>query len=152
MDNMEKKKSWVMRPVAWVCTLAMVLGIQFIGWLICYVGGILTAWLSGLSTVVIVLLVLTLGSVIGGAVWFAVTCLPLILVEVSDKIYPSHHAFRYYFIGIYEIASCAFLIYMAIIGAVRGGSMFWFYARFLYIILASVLMIVYGRNAAKSRS
>lgn len=149
---MEKKKSWVMRPVAWVCTLAMVLGIQFVGWLICYVGGILTSWLSGLSTLAIVLLVLAFGSAFCGVVFYSVTFLPLLLVETSDKIYPSHHAFRYYFIGIYEIASCAFLIYGAIIGAVRGGSMFWFYARFLYIILASVLMIVYGHNAAQSRS
>ncbi|HBK03466.1 MAG TPA: hypothetical protein DDY87_03560 [Clostridiales bacterium] len=149
---MEKQKSWVLRPVSWVCTLAMVLGIQFVGWLICYVGGILTSWLSGLSTIVIVLLVLAFGSVFCGAVFYAVAFLPLLLVETSDKIYPSHHALRYYVLGIYEIASCAFLIYMAIIGAVRGGSMFWFYARFLYIILASVMMIVYGRNAAKSRT
>lgn len=148
---MEQKKPWILRPVAWICTIIMVLGIQFIATLICRLGEYLILWLSGLSTVVIVILVLLFGSIFCGLFFYSVFILPSLLVSISDKIYPSNHAFRYYFLGIYEIAGCAFLIMAAIMGAVKGGSMFWFYARMGYIIVSSILMIVFGHGAAKNR-
>lgn len=152
MKNVEQKKPWFLRPVAWVCTIVMVLAIQFVAELICRLGEYLILWLGGLSTVTIVILVLLFGSAFFGLFFYSAFMLPALLVTVSDKIYPSHHAFRYYLLGLYEIVGCAFLIYAAIIGAVHGGSMFWFYARYGYLIFASIIMMITGRSAANERN
>lgn len=143
---MEQKRNWILRPVAWIATIAMVLGLQLIAELICDLGELLVIIASRLSTIVIVIL----ATIFGGAylsLWFyAATMLPVLLVSLSEKIYPSHHAFRYYFVGIYEIIGCALLILAAIFGFVSGGSMFWFYARYAWLIIASITMIVTGRS------
>lgn len=148
---MEQKKSWFFRPVAWICTILMILALQYVAELICQLGAFLTVWLGGLSTIMVVILVLLFGSVFCGLFFYSAVILPQLLVSLSDKIYPSNHAFRYYFVGLYEIAGCAFLIYSAAIGAVSGGSMFWFYARYVWLILACAIMMVSGHGAAKER-
>ena len=152
MKNVEQKKPWFLRPIAWICTIVMVLAIQLAAELICRLGEYLILWLGGLSTVTIVILVLLFGSVFCGLFFYSAFMLPALLVTASDKIYPSNHAFRYYFLGLYEIAGCAFLIYAAITGAVHGGSMFWFYARYGYLIFASIIMMISGRSAANERN
>lgn len=151
-NSTEQKKAWVLRPIAWICTAIMVLAVQFVAELICRLGEYLIFWLGGLSTVTTVVLVLLFGSAFFGLFFYSAFMLPALLVTVSDKIYPSHYAFRYYFFGLYEIAGCAFLIYAAIIGAVKGGSMFWFYARYGYLILTSIFMMLSGRSAVNERN
>lgn len=148
---MEQKKLWILRPVAWICTIIMVLGLQLIAQLLCRLGEYLILWLGGLPTVAVVLLVLAFGSVFCSVFFYSAVTLPSLLVSISDKIYPSNHAFRYYFVGLYEIAGCAFLIFAAVMGAVTGGSMFWFYARYGWLILASVIMMVSGNSEAKEQ-
>lgn len=148
---MGKKKSWVLRPVAWICTIIMILALQFVAEWICRLGDYLFYWLSGLSTIVIVILVLLFGSAFCGLFFYSAIVLPSLLVSLSDKIYPSNHAFRYYFVGLYEIAGCVFLILAAVMGAVSGGSMFWFYVRYGWLILASIIMMITGRSEAKER-
>lgn len=148
---MEKRKNWVLRPVAWVCTLLMFLAVQFLADLLCKLGVFLVGWLSYQSTAIIIIMVMLFGGVFLSLIYCSVLFLPSILVSLSDKIYPSHHAFRYFFLGIYEIVGCALLIFAGIIGAVRGGSMFWFYAQYIYLIVISILVMVFGNNTAKER-
>lgn len=148
---MEQKKLWILRPVAWVCTILMVLGLQLVAELICRLGEYFVFRLSSFSTIVVVILVLLFGSVFCGLFFYSAIFLPSFLVSISDKIYPSNHSFRYYFVGLYEIAGCAFLIFAAIMGAVKGGSMFWFYARYGWLILSSIIMMVVGHSQAKAR-
>ena len=143
---MEQKRHWILRPVAWIATIAMVLGLQLIAELICNLGEWLVIIASRLSTIVIVILATIFGSTYLGLYFYAAMILPALLVSFSEKIYPSHHAFRYYFVGIYEIIGCALLILFAIFGFVSGGSMFWFYARYVWLIIAIITMIVTGRS------
>ena len=147
----EHEKPWILRPVAWILTIIMMLALQFIAELLCSAGEYILIWLSGHSTIVIVLLAMAFGGTFLGIISYSVTLLPALLVTLSDKVYPSNHAFRYYFVGIYEIIGCALLIYAGIIGAVSGGSMFWFYARYIWLIVVSVIMMLIGRNEANSR-
>ena len=148
---MEKKKLWILRPVAWILTIVMMFGLQYIAELLCLLGEYVMLWLNGMSTVAIVILAIALGSTFFGIFFYSATFLPSLAVTLSDKIYPSNHAFRYYFVGIYEIIGCAFLIFAALTGSVSGGSMFWFYVRYGWLILASVVMMVSGNNEAKER-
>lgn len=148
---MERKKLWILRPVAWIATIIMMLALQFVAELICKLGEYLVYQLSGLSTIVVILLVMAFGSLFLSLFFYSAVILPSLAVNISDKIYPSNHAFRYYFAGLYEIAGCAFLIWAALSGAVSGGSMFWFYARYGWLILASVIMMISGRNNANDR-
>ena len=145
------KKHWMFRPIAWICTVVMILCLQYASELICRLGEYLFSILDGLPTVAVILLVMAFGGVFSGIVLYSLFMLPAIIVTASDKIYPSHHAFRYYLVGIYSIAGCAFLIYAAAIGAVRGTSMFWFYVRYIWQILAYITMMIMGHTKAKER-
>lgn len=149
--KLKHNKPWILRPVAWILTIIMMLALQFIAELLCSAGEYILIWLSGHSTIVIVLLAMAFGGTFLGIISYSVTLLPALLVTLSDKVYPSNHAFRYYFVGIYEIIGCAFLIYAGIIGAVSGGSMFWFYARYIWLIVVSAIMMLVGRSQANSR-
>ena len=148
---MEHKKLWIWRPVAWICTIIMMIGMQYVAELICRLGEYLVLWLGGLSTIAVVFWAMIFGSAVLSLFFYSATILPSLAVTLSDKIYPSNHAFRYYFVGIYEIIGCATLIFFAIIGMVKGGSLFWFYARYVWLIIASITMMINGRSEAKDR-
>lgn len=148
---MEKRKCWLLRPVAWVCTILMMLALQFVAEKLCLLGEDILDWLNTKSLATIVILVFVFGSTLFGLFSYTCLTLPSMLVMLSDKIYPSNHAFRYYFVGIYEIIGCAFLIYAGYVGAVRGGSMFWFYVRYVWLIIAALVMMLSGRSAAMDR-
>lgn len=140
------------RPIAWICTVVMILCLQYASELICRLGEYLFSILDGLPTVAVILLVMAFGGVFSGIILYSLFMLPALIVTASDKIYPSHHAFRYYLIGIYSIAGCAFLIYAAAIGAVSGTSMFWFYVRYIWQAIAYINMMVMGHTRAKDRN
>lgn len=146
-----KKKSWILRPVAWLSTILMMLALQFVAEKLCLYAERLIIWLNTLSTAVIVILVVACGSVALSIFSTTVMLLPAYLVIISDAIYPSNHAFRYYFVGIYEIIGCAILIIAGLLGYVTGGSMFWFYLRYAWLIVASIVMMCHGRSASINR-
>lgn len=149
---MEQKKFWLMRPVAWIATCAMFVAVKLLGELVCLLGEYATYRLDNLSTIAVILFALLFGSAAIGLFFYSATFLPAVLVSLSDKIYPSHHAFRYYFIGIYEIINCASWIIYAINGNVEGNYMFWFYAQNGWFIYASVTMMLVGRSASNDRN
>lgn len=148
---MEKNKPIILRPVAWIAIIIMMFGLQYVAELICLLGGYLIDFLNGLSLAVIVIIVVFFGGVFTGIYFYSAIMLPALAVTISDKIYPSNHAFRYYFVGLYEIAGCALLVFLGITGQVDGGPMFWFYARYIWLILASICMMITGNNTAKER-
>ena len=149
---MEQKKSWLMRPVAWIATYAMFIVVKLLGELLCLLGEYTVYRLDNLSTVAIIVATLFFGSTAIGFFFYLATILPALLVSLSDKIYPSHHAFRYYFIGICEIINCASWIIYAIVGTVTGENMFWFYVQNGWLIYASAVMMFMGRSESNDRN
>ena len=148
---MKVNKPWILRPVAWIATIAMVLALQLVAELVCKLGNFLVTELSGMSTLMIILCVMMFGSMYLSLFFYSAFLLPSFLVKLSDKIYPSNHAFRYYFCGLYEIVGSLILVAAGLMGAVQGGSMFWYYARWAWLILACIIMMGTGRGEAKER-
>lgn len=149
---MEQKKFWLMRPVAWIATYAMFVVVKLLGELVCLLGEYATYRLDKLPTIAVILIALMFGSAAISLFFYSGSILSTALVSLSDKIYPSHHAFRYYFIGILEIINSASWIIYAITGNVTGNYMFWFYAQNGWFIYASVIMMLAGRSVSNLRN
>lgn len=156
MDG-QKKNAWWRRPAGWICAFLGTLGIQAAAYLLCEAGVWLMNWLSGMSTVAIVVLVLLGGGIYTSLFLYSMVMLPSMTVYLSNSISKSRRGVRYWVFGIYTIAGCALLIYAGIVGAVSGGPMVWYYIRFAYIIIASAFMILSGvaeaepENAAEKK-
>lgn len=147
----EQKKAFLFRPLAWVCTCMMALILEVISGLICQLGIYIVSFLSGMSTATLIITVLLFGGIFTGLFFYSAIAGPSILVMASDAIYPSNHAVRYFVIGIIEIGISAFLIFSAVLGIIRGDEMFWFYARYIWIVISSGFMMVSGNIAANER-
>lgn len=145
---MESKKPWILRPVAWLFTCLAIFALPLAAEYICKLGGFLIGYLDRFSTVVVVILVLLFGGFYLSLFIYSATILPSLFVSISNLIYPTHHAFRFYFVGIYLLVFCAILIVAGILGLVSGGAMFWYYARYGWLAFASVLLILSGRDSA----
>lgn len=143
MDEKEKVEWWK-KPIGWGVAVLGTLGIQAAAYLLCEAGVWLMNWLSGMSTVAIVVLVLLGGGIYTSLFLYSMVMLPSMTVHLSNSISKSRRGARYWVFGIYTIAGCALLIYAGIVGAVSGGPMVWYYIRFAYIIIASVFMILVG--------
>lgn len=148
---MEKKISWVRRPIAWICTYILLQLVDTFSGFVCMLLSSLIGWMGGLSTVVIVILVVMFGSVISSAIIYSIFTVPALLVSLLDKIYPSNHAVRYYLFGAYKLLNLAVFVYAGIIGAVSGGSLFWYYAKLVYSAVLNVGIMVAGWLHAEER-
>lgn len=146
-----KKRCWALRPVAWGCTMLLALGMDIISGLIFRLGTELVFWLSGLSTLVVVFLVMALGSIYLGLATYSVWIVPFMLVHLSDLIYPSNHAFRYYFIGIFQVIGCVVCIISAANGILVRDIMFFLYANMVHLAISSIVMMIYGRQKSEER-
>lgn len=149
---MGQKKSWILRPVAWICTAAMWVALSGVAYLLCLLGDFLTKWLSTLPTLTVVILSVLFGGIFCGLFLRSAFLLPSWMVTISDKIYPTRRAVRFYVIGGYTLLGCGIVILAAILGAVRGGSMFWFYVRFIYVAAVSVIAMIFGAAVASERN
>lgn len=148
---MEKKKSWILRPVSWLCTLAMYYVMCIISAFLCFLGRQIVNWLGTLPTLAIILLTMAFGSLFVSLVYISARFLPVVIVYLSDKIYPSNHAFRYYFIGIISSLIYAVTLFSAIRNKIPFSSNFWTYAMYVYLIFSSIIMIVHGHIDAEER-
>lgn len=146
-----EKRSWVLRPIAWICTIAMWLCVDVLLGLLCRLGGYLIYWLSGFSTLGIILLATVIGSPYLWLFWFADTALPNILVSLSDKIYPSKRGGRYLLVGISTILSLLLSMLLLIRGHIRTDGSFWLYVRLICLVFASVMLMVCSKSAVEDR-
>ena len=90
-------------------------------------------------------------SLFASLVYISARFLPVLIIYLSDKIYPSNHAFRYYFIGIVSSLIYAIVLFSAIRSKIPLGPNFWTYALFVYLIFSSIVMIVHGHVDAEER-
>lgn len=149
--DIKKSKPWILRPIAWISTIIMLMLMEYAAGFIFDIVELLLTKLENLSTVIVVLLVFAFGSTFLGLLTYSVFIIPGLIVTLSDKIYPSNHAFRYYFVAIYEIISCVPWLLAGISGAVKGGSMILYYAEIIWLIIASISLMLMGRSEANNR-
>lgn len=147
-----KKRSAILRPVAWICALVLLLAMETISGLIFSLGAELTNWMSGLSTLAVIFLVMAIGSVYLGLVSYSIWIVPMLLVTACDWIYPSKHAFRYNFIGVFEILFCVIYVILGATDFIRGDVMFFFYANKVHVALSAVAMMFIGHQQAEERN
>lgn len=141
---MKKEKHWVLRPVAWVCTyLSLFLMTRIAEWM-CTLGGRLIQWLNSLSTAVIVILVFSCGGIIGAVLIWSIFMVPAFIVSLADWIYPTNRGMRYYVLGSHTVVGYLFIIYVTMVGAVSGGSLFWVYAKSIYLIIIGAGVVIAG--------
>ena len=150
--KMKCNKPVILRPIAWAFTVACLFGMQWLAMMFCRIGEFLISIAENFSTIVKILFGATIGTVYIGIYFSAVSFIPAAVVVLSDKIYPTRRAMRFYLAGAYEILGCVFLVIAALMGAVKGGPMFWFYARFALLILQSVFLIAYGKRQASENA
>lgn len=129
----------------------MALGMDIISGLIFRLGTELVFWLSGLSTLVVIFLVMALGSIYLGLVTYSTWLVPSALVFLSDLIYPSNHAFRYYFVGIFQVVCCLICIVLAAKGIIVQDIMFFLYANMVHLAISAIVMMLYGRGKSEER-
>lgn len=143
-----KQRSKVLRPVAWVATLVMFTLMDFVSSLVCRLGEWAVGEFNNLSTGMIIILVLLLGSIYVSLFFYSAFLGSSLLVYASERIYPTHHAFRYYFIGIISIILCALSVLAGILSWVRSnnGGMFWYYAKYVHIMITVITMMYRGRD------
>ena len=146
--KMKCNKPVILRPIAWAFTVACLFGMQWLAMMFCRLGEFLISIAEDFSTIVKILFGATIGTAYIGLYFSSMSFVPAFVVVLSDGIYPTRRAMRFYLAGAYEILGCAFLIIAALMGAVKGGQMFWFYARFALLILQSVFLVAYGKRQA----
>lgn len=146
-----RKRSWILRPVSWAAVLLLVyLAEAIAGWL-CKLGVWALSLLSGMTTFQIIMVIVFAGGMYSGLVIYALTTVPMLIVKICDFIYPSNHAFRYYFSGIIGIIGQLLTIVLAIAGYIVGGSMFWLYAKSVYLIIQYIIIMLLARESANER-
>jgi hypothetical protein len=145
------QKPLILRPVAWIATILMALLMEFAGGIIFDIVAFIFTKLDGLSTTGIVILTILFGSAFIGLVSYSVTLIAALIVGLSDKIYPSNHAFRYYFVGIYELLGCAWYLVLGVTSSVKGGSMILYYAEIIWLAATSAVIMFLGRAEANAR-
>ena len=145
---MKTNKPLILRPVAWIFTCFAILALPFVAELVCKLGAFLVSCLDNLSTVIVIILVMMFGSIYLSLFTYSAMILPSLFVNLSDAIYPTHHAFRFYFVGSYLILYCLAIVAAGILGFVSGGPMFWFYVRHGWLAFSSIMLMVYGREKA----
>ena len=145
--DVKNRRPKILRPIAWMLICLSVWVLPLVGELVCNLGSFLVNYLNQLSTVAVVILVILFGSIYLSLFGYSAILLSSLFVTVSNWVYPTRKAIRYYFIGIYLILSCVVFILSGILGFISGGEMFWFYARFVWLAFASIMLILYGVEA-----
>lgn len=148
---MDRQKPLILRPVAWIATILMVILMEFAAGIIFNIVEYIFTKLDDLSTAGVVILTIVFGGTFLGLLSYPVNLLAALIVELSDKIYPSNHAFRYYFVGIYELLECAWWLLLGVTNSVKGGSMILYYAEIIWLAAASVRIMIWGRAEANGR-
>lgn len=149
--NEERRISGARRPLAWVVVVILAYLSDVASGLLCELGIWLSSFLAHMTPFQIVICMVLFGGTFVGLAYYALSMIPLLIVYLCDRVYPSNHAFRYYFVGVCTIIVSACCILMAIFGLITSDTMFWVYARYVYMIIHSVWLMVIGRSNAEDR-
>jgi hypothetical protein len=144
---MKTNKPLILRPIAWLFTCLAIIALPIAAEYVCKLGGFLVGFLDNFSTLIVIILVLMFGSIYLSLFVYSATILPSLLVSISNLIYPTHHAFRFYFVGVYLLIFSASLIIAGILGFVSGGPMFWYYARYGWLAFSALMLMLTGRSS-----
>ena len=147
--NEERRISGARRPIAWLVTVVLVYLADLGAELLCMLGQWIVDFLGQMTPFQIVISVALCGGIFTSLVIYTITAIPQLIIILCEKIYPTHHAFRYYFVGVLEIIGCALFVLLGIRGLISGGNMFWFYARCAYIAIRSLVLMLFGREIAE---
>ena len=139
------------RVISWVAVVTMMIFSNLIASWLAKLGIWLCSFLGEMTNFQIVICLFLFGGTYTGLVTYALTSIPMWIASLGDMIYPSNHAFRYYFCGVWQIIGCAILIICGICGLVAGGAMFWFYAQYIYLIIQAIILMVIGKEKAEER-
>ena len=136
----EKKKCWLLRPVAWLVFLLSVglmnsiINTTFL--LIDYV----VKWLSTLPILAVILLTLAFGSLAIGLMFTGTLRLVVFVVSSSHAIYPSKNGVRFYIVGAVQLLISLLAIVLAIADSGTTHT-FWDFAAPLYFVIMYIGMM-----------
>lgn len=149
---MKTSRKGFMRPIAWVATWVIVLLLEQLARLICGVGGWLVSLVSGWSTIAVIVAAVFFGGTFISVFFYSALFSGTVAAVASEYLYPSKKGARYWFFGIYEILGCCIIVLAGVFGFVSGGPLFWFYARYVWLMIFAVSLIFHGVSAVKNLS
>lgn len=148
----EKKRNPILRPVAWVVLLILADLMRIAAVLMQRLGIFLVGLLAPLPTWAVVLLVITCSSIYLGIIGYAIVLLPSIVISITELIYPSKNAVRYYVVGVFgALIFCACII-GGMTGVIKSDvGAFWYYALCVYLTILFIVFTVYGKAKVDDR-
>lgn len=146
----EKKKCWLLRPVAWLVLIAMAYLMNLIIFAIFKIAANRVDQLSTLPTIRVIIITLLFGGISLKLFSAALMWFPTFVMMVSDSIYPSMHGFRYFFVGLISLLFYLLLIVLTAIGIVTADQVFWLYAEYGFLCIAYIVLMCVA-HSEKSR-
>ena len=136
----EKKKCRLLRPVAWLEHILLTSLIVLLVRIVLLLAAYEVHKLSSAPTISVILVTLLFGGVTLSIFTSGFIYLPMLLLSVSEAIYPSNHGFRYYFISVIGLFFNVVAIAIAIFGSVEAD--FWYYAETIYLAILHISLML----------
>jgi hypothetical protein len=136
----EKKKCWLLRPLAWLVLLVSVYLMNIIISTGVLLGIRIATWLSELPTGTVVLLTLAFGSFTIGILFCGAVYLPSLIMAASHAIYPSKKGVRFYGIGAWQILISLTSV-ISVLTDPEATHVFWECASAIYFAIIYVFMM-----------
>lgn len=147
---MNKTKKPIMRLISWVATWLMIMLVEQASRLVCGIGQLAVDIVDEWSTIAIIATAIIFGSLYLSLYFYSAIMAGTAVVLAAEYLYPTKKGARYWAFSIYEILGCLFFVLMGILGTVKGGSMFWFYAKYLWLAIFSVVFLTSGLSKPNS--
>ena len=135
-----KKKSWLLRPVAWLAHMLLSSLVVLLVRLALLLAAHGVHKLSSAPTISVIIVTLLFGGIILGIFTSGFIYLPMFLLSTSEAIYPSSHGFRYYFVSVIGLFFNIVAIVIAVIGSVDAD--FWYYAEAIYLAILHISLML----------
>lgn len=136
----EKKKCWLLRPVAWLVLLVSVYLMNIIISTGILLGVRVADWLSTVPTEAVILLTLAFGSVGIGILFSGAIYLPSLIMAASHAIYPSRKGVRFYVIGAWQILISLSSV-ISVLTNTEATRVFWECASAIYFAIVYIFMM-----------
>lgn len=136
----EKRKCWLLRPVAWLVFLVSVYLMNIVINTGILLGAYVVEWLSTLPTGAIILLTLAFGSIAIGVLFSGAVYLPVLTITLTNKIYPSKSGVRYYLVGAIQLLTSLLAIILTLANP-DAEFVFWDCATSVYFAIVYIFML-----------